>query len=118
MKIAVLRNGMVGRGLAACLAELGHDVVIGTRDVEQTLARTDRATSGYPPYAEWQNDSTGLRLVTFPEAGVDGELLITVTAGAGSLRRSKRWGRRISPARCSSSSRYRTTCPKWGRHGH
>jgi predicted dinucleotide-binding enzyme len=29
MKIAVLGTGMVGRALAARLAELGHDVVAG-----------------------------------------------------------------------------------------
>ena len=41
MKIAVLGTGAVGRALAARLAGLGHEVVIGTRAVEQTLARTD-----------------------------------------------------------------------------
>ena len=40
MKIAVLGTGMVGRALAGRLGGLGHDVVIGTRDVAQTLART------------------------------------------------------------------------------
>lgn len=38
----VLGTGMVGRALAGRLVGPGHDVVIGTRDVDQTLARTRR----------------------------------------------------------------------------
>ncbi|MFF4515584.1 NAD(P)-binding domain-containing protein [Streptomyces mirabilis] len=33
MKIAVLGTGMAGRAIADRLSTLGHDVVIGTRDV-------------------------------------------------------------------------------------
>lgn len=50
MKIAVLGTGMVGRALAARLAGLGHDVVIGTRDPVQTLSRTEPDGLGNPPY--------------------------------------------------------------------
>ena len=32
MKAGVLGSGMVGQALSARLAELGHDVMIGTRD--------------------------------------------------------------------------------------
>ena len=53
MKIAVLGTGMVGRALAARLTELGHEVVIGTRDVDTTLARTDTGNRGTPPLTEW-----------------------------------------------------------------
>ena len=49
MKYAVLGTGMVGRAIAGRLAELGHDVVVGTRDPAATLARTD----GDAPYAAW-----------------------------------------------------------------
>ena len=40
MKIGILGTGMVGRSLAGKLTELGHDVVIGTRDVASTLAES------------------------------------------------------------------------------
>jgi predicted dinucleotide-binding enzyme len=40
MKTAVLGTGMVGRTIAARMAELGHTVTIGTRDPDATLART------------------------------------------------------------------------------
>jgi predicted dinucleotide-binding enzyme len=85
MKIAVLGTGMVGRALAGRLAGLGHDVVVGTRDVEQTLARTEADTKGTRSYAEWQQSNTGVQLMTFSEAGTHGEIVINATAGAVSL---------------------------------
>ncbi|MGZ4508232.1 MAG: NAD(P)-binding domain-containing protein, partial [Blastococcus sp.] len=39
MKIAVLGTGTVGRTMAARFADLGHQVTVGTRDPEATLAR-------------------------------------------------------------------------------
>jgi predicted dinucleotide-binding enzyme len=85
MKIAVLGTGMVGRALAGRLAELDHDVVIGTRDPQHTLSRTEPDSKGIEPYAEWQQTHPDVRLVTFPEAGVYGELIVNATAGTVSL---------------------------------
>lgn len=64
MKIAVLGTGMVGRSLAARLAGLGHQVVIGTRDVERTLARSE-PDSGFA-HAEWQRANPDVGLVSYP----------------------------------------------------
>ena len=50
MKTAVLGTGMVGQALAARLLELGHDVVVGTRDPEVTLSRTEPDGMGNPPF--------------------------------------------------------------------
>ena len=85
MDVAVLGTGIVGRTLAARLAELGHEVVIGTRDVDETLARTEPDGMGNPPYAAWQEGHPDVRLVTFPEAGAHGELVVNATSGGGSL---------------------------------
>ncbi|MGZ4638651.1 MAG: NADPH-dependent F420 reductase [Actinomycetes bacterium] len=85
MKIAVLGTGMVGRAFAARLTGLGHDVVIGTRDVEATLARTEPDRMGNPPYAQWQEGQPNVRLVDYAEAGAQGELVINATSGDGSL---------------------------------
>ena len=41
MKIGILGTGMVGQTISGRLAELGHDVMVGTRDVAKTMARTD-----------------------------------------------------------------------------
>jgi 8-hydroxy-5-deazaflavin:NADPH oxidoreductase len=85
MKIAVLGTGTVGQAVAGRLALLGHDVVIGTRDVDQTLARTESDTMGHPPYVTWQEAHPAVQLVPFPEAGEHGELVVNATSGASSL---------------------------------
>jgi Trk K+ transport system NAD-binding subunit len=41
MRIAVLGTGPVGQPVAAKLAELDHEVRVGTRDHETTMARTE-----------------------------------------------------------------------------
>ena len=84
-KVAVLGTGMVGRALAGRTAQLGHDVVIGTRDVEQTLTRNEPDAMGNPPYREWQEANSTVRLVPFAEAGAHGEIVINATAGGGSI---------------------------------
>src|SRR5438093_1168529 len=52
MRIGVLGTGMVGQALAGKMAELGHQVMVGTRDVDDLLARTE-GSWGTPPYSEW-----------------------------------------------------------------
>ena len=47
---------MVGQAIAARLDELGHDVTIGTRDPEATLARTEADGMGNPPFAAWAEE--------------------------------------------------------------
>ena len=84
MKIAVLGTGMVGRAIAAKLVALGHDVVVGTRDVDATLARTEPDAMGSPPYADWQKENAQVRLVPLAEAGVHGGLIVNATSGQGS----------------------------------
>jgi predicted dinucleotide-binding enzyme len=39
MRVGVMGTGMVGRAIAGKLSELGHEVVVGTRDPAETLAR-------------------------------------------------------------------------------
>lgn len=85
MNIAVLGTGMVGRALAAKLADVGHDVVVGTRDVDATLARTDPDAMGNPPYAGWQAEHANVRLVPYAEAGGHGEIVVNATSGQGSI---------------------------------
>ncbi|GGX98137.1 NADPH-dependent F420 reductase [Streptomyces hiroshimensis] len=76
MKIAVLGTGGGGRAHAARLAELGHDVVVGTRDPEATLARTEPDMMGNPPYKQWLADHPGITLMTFGDAADAAELVI------------------------------------------
>ncbi|MDA5139917.1 NAD(P)-binding domain-containing protein [Streptomyces sp. AD681] len=85
MKIAVLGTGMVGRALAGKLSTLGHDVVIGTRNVEQTLARTEPDAMGNVSFGQWQGEHQGVRLLTFADAAAHGDLVVNASPGAISL---------------------------------
>jgi len=85
MKIGIMGTGMVGQILAAKLVEVGHDVKIGTRDVNKTLARTDPDPFGNPPFGEWQKKNPKVKLGTFAETAAHGEVLINATAGTGAL---------------------------------
>jgi len=85
MKIAVLGTGMVGRTIAGALAGLGHDVVIGTRDPQATLARAEPDLMGTAPFAQWHAENSGISLVPFADAAADAELIVNATNGSGSL---------------------------------
>ncbi|SKB64210.1 hypothetical protein SAMN05660473_01699 [Arthrobacter sp. 49Tsu3.1M3] len=85
MKIAVLGTGMVGRTIAGALAGLGHDVVIGTRDPQATLARTEPDMMGTAPLAEWHAANAGVDVAAFADAASGAELIVNATNGAGSL---------------------------------
>jgi predicted dinucleotide-binding enzyme len=84
VKISVLGTGSVGRALAGRLAGLGHEVVVGTRDPEATLARTEPDNQGTPPYAQWQEQNPDVRLASLADAGAHAELLVNATSGAAS----------------------------------
>lgn len=94
MKIAVLGTGTVGRTIAAKLAELGHEVVIGTRDPAATLARTEPDAMDNPPFPVWQAEHPAVRLAPFAEAAAQGELVVNATGGTGSLDALTRAGER------------------------
>lgn len=86
MRVAVLGTGMVGRALASRFAELGHEVMIGTRDVATTLDRTEPDFMGNPPLATWLAVHQDLRLGTFAEAAGSAELVVNATAGDASVQ--------------------------------
>jgi predicted dinucleotide-binding enzyme len=85
MKIAVLGTGKVGRTVAARLFGLGHEVTIGTRDPQATLARTEPDGMGNPPYADWAADHAGVSLATFADAAAAAELVVNATSGHGAM---------------------------------
>ena len=85
MNIGIFGTGMVGRALAGKLSDLGHNVLIGTRNVAATLANTSPAPYGLPPYSDWQKQYHRVKLATFAEAAAHGELLLNCTAGTASL---------------------------------
>ncbi|WP_457949860.1 NADPH-dependent F420 reductase [Pseudarthrobacter sp. alpha12b] len=85
MKTAVLGTGMVGRTIAARLAELGHSVTVGTRDAEATLARAEADAMGTPSFATWAAENPGINVASFADATVGAELIVNATNGGASL---------------------------------
>lgn len=85
MRYAVLGTGVVGRTIAAKLASLGHQVVIGTRDPAATLARTEPDAMGNEPFASWHEAHPDLPLRSFAEAAAFGETVVNTTAGTATL---------------------------------
>ncbi len=96
MKIAVLGTGGGGRAHAAELAGLGHEVFVGTRDPQATLARTEPDMMGNPPFGTWLSEHPGVTLLAFGEAaaaagevvinGIDGHSAVAaLSAVAGQL---------------------------------
>jgi predicted dinucleotide-binding enzyme len=85
LKIGVLGSGTVGRTLAGKLSSLGHDLTIGTRDVDALMARTEPDGMGNPPFSVWKGSHPAIAVETFEVAAASGELLINATSGTGSL---------------------------------
>ena len=85
MRVAVLGTGMVGRALAGRLADLGHDVVMGTRDVAGTLARTSPDGMGNPPLSGWLAGRPQVKLDTLAAAAAHGEIVVNATSGGHSI---------------------------------
>jgi predicted dinucleotide-binding enzyme len=85
MRIAMLGTGPVGKSLAARLVGLGHDVRVGTRDPEVTLARTEPDSFGNPPFSAWFEDHPQVAVTTLAEAASWAELVVNATNGVGSL---------------------------------
>jgi hypothetical protein len=85
MRIAVFGTGMVGQTLAARLAELGHDVMVGTRDVAQALARKEPDSRGTPGFGAWHAGHPKVQVGTLPQAGAHGEMLVNATSGGAGL---------------------------------
>ncbi len=71
MKAGVLGSGMVGQAISARLVELGHDVMIGTRDPNKL--------------SEWHSSHQDIKIGSFAGTAGHGEIIFNATNGAGSL---------------------------------
>jgi predicted dinucleotide-binding enzyme len=60
-------------------------VTVGTRDPEETLARTEPDYQGNPPFKAWLDGHSGVGLETPAKAAAQAELVVNATNGAGSL---------------------------------
>ena len=93
MRIAVFGTGIVGQVIAGRLAGLGHDVMIGTRDVNRTLARTEKDAYGNPPFNDWYKENkSSVKIMTYAEAATASEIIFNCTSGQGSVDALKQAG--------------------------
>jgi 8-hydroxy-5-deazaflavin:NADPH oxidoreductase len=65
---------------------MGHEVMVGTRDPEETASRAEPDTYGNPPFSVWQEEHPEVRLATFSEAAAYGEMVVNATPGTVSLK--------------------------------
>jgi hypothetical protein len=72
MRIGILGSGDVGRALGKGFADLGHEVMLGTRDPNQDKVKTWVAQAG-----------PGARAGTFAEAAAFGEIAVLATLWTG-----------------------------------
>jgi 8-hydroxy-5-deazaflavin:NADPH oxidoreductase len=85
VRFGILGTGVVGKTIAARLAGLGHEVMIGTRSPEETTSRAEPDAYGNPPFNAWQEEHPEVNLGTFGEAAAHGEMVVNATAGGVSL---------------------------------
>lgn len=85
MRIGVFGTGVVGQALAARFSDLGHDVMVGTRDVAASLGRTAPDRYGNPGFGPWHAQHPRIKLGTLRETAAHGEILVNATAGGASL---------------------------------
>lgn len=92
MKIAVLGTGPVGQTISEKLSQLGHDVMIGTRNVSNSLAKTGLDSFGRPPFNEWLKQNPKIKPGTYTQAAAFGEFIVNATNGTGTLNALKMAG--------------------------
>ena len=92
MKFGILGTGVVGQTLAEKLSQLGHEVMIGTRDRQTTLSKTDKDNFGRPVFSEWLKSNSKIKFGTYSEAASFGEFLVNATSGVGSIEALKMAG--------------------------
>jgi hypothetical protein len=71
MKIGILGSGMVGQAIASKLAEVGQEVVIGTRSPEKLT--------------DWLTQNPGVKAGSFSEAAAYGEMVFNAAKGDATL---------------------------------
>jgi predicted dinucleotide-binding enzyme len=85
MRFGILGTGVVGKTLADRLDGMGHEVMVGTRDPEETMSRSEPDQYGNPPFSSWQEEHPEVQLGTFGEAATHGEMVVNATSGVVSL---------------------------------
>lgn len=84
-KTGIFGTGVVGQTIAEKLVSLGHDVMLGTRNVQETMTRTGKDNLGRAGFKDWHDANKSVRVGTYSEAAAFGDMLINATSGHGAL---------------------------------
>lgn len=91
-RIAIMGTGGVGQAYASRFITLGYEVMMGTRNVSEKLSGTERDGYGNPPFSEWYLANRNVKLGTFEEAAIFGEIILNATLGIKSIAALKSAG--------------------------
>lgn len=86
MKVGIIGSGVVAQTLGTKLVELGHDVVLGTRDPKKLDEKKNMAGTLNEWLAAVKNKA---KVATFKEAAAHGEVLINATHGQAAVEALK-----------------------------
>jgi 8-hydroxy-5-deazaflavin:NADPH oxidoreductase len=82
MKVAILGSGIVGQTLGKKLVEIGHEVILGTRNP----SKRDEAKGWAGSLNDWLNTvGNKATVATFAATAAQGEIVINATHGMASL---------------------------------
>ena len=84
MKVGIIGSGVVAQTLGTKLVELGHDVVLGTRDPKKLDEKKNMAGTLNEWLAVVKNKA---KVATFKEAAAHGEILISAETVRENARR-------------------------------
>jgi predicted dinucleotide-binding enzyme len=81
MKIGIFGTGTVGRVMAERFLADGDEVMIGTRNVEQTFSKSKPDGHESTSYKEWLEKNQKVKLGIFKDAAAFGEIIVLATLG-------------------------------------
>ena len=89
MKIGIIGSGIVAQTLGGKLIEIGHDVVLGTRDPSKLDEKKNMAGTLREWLAKTGKGENKGKVVTFEDAAAHGELLISAVHGQNTIEALK-----------------------------
>lgn len=92
MRVGILGTGGVAQNLGAGFLAKGHDVVLGTRNPEATLAKSQPDRNGTPPLSAWLEAHPKAKVASMADAAKQGELIVFAIHGANVAEAVKQAG--------------------------
>lgn len=85
MKTGILGTGIVGRTLSKKLSDLGYEVTMGTRNIDNTLSREENDSYGNPPVSFFLEENPDIQLADIPNTIRENQIIFNCTKGLAIL---------------------------------